>query len=87
MDGIAALVEALGPDERERFSDLIEECRMREMVIRREAACANAALGQLVEAGGDLSDELRQLGEAGTRTLARMGQLYLRTVPPPGTSH
>ena len=87
MGRIADYVETLTASEREQFSELIEECSLREVTIKQNAACADAALNQLAEQQHLVSVKIRDLEQAGQRLLKTVSQAYLRTVPTPSRMH
>lgn len=87
MGRIADYVETLTASEREQFSELIEECSLREVTIKQNAACADAALAKLAEQQRLASEKIRDLEQAGQRLMKTASRAYLHTVLTPSRMH
>lgn len=80
-------VRTLSREERERFRDLIEECRARERSIQVSAENSQAALVRLAEQQGRLHEALAELEQVGTRLRDSVLKLYLTATPRTGAVH
>jgi len=87
MGRIADYVETLTASEREQFSELIEECSLRDVTIKQNAARADAALAKLAEQQRLASEKIRDLEQAGQRLMKTASRAYLHTVPTPSRMH
>lgn len=84
MSRLTDYVTTLTPAERERFADLIEDCRRREAQIAAGARQADQALGTLAARERELQEGIRELGALSVRLRDTVSRLYLVMSPPQG---
>jgi hypothetical protein len=84
MGRVADYVKTLTPDERERFADLIEECRARETFVAASAARAEAALQRHEAQQREFWRGVEELKALAGDLKDSIGRLYLSAVPPKG---
>jgi len=79
LPSVDDFVAALSADERERFKDLIEDCRQRERQIRASAIRAQRAVSGLEASQVQFDHEVRRLHAASQRALEAVTDACLRT--------
>jgi hypothetical protein len=84
MGRVADYVNTLTPEERERFADLIDECREREAAIAGSAAKAEAALQRHRAEQREFWRGVEELKSLSGDLRDTIGRLYLSTVPAKG---
>jgi hypothetical protein len=87
MGRIADYVATLTTAERERFTDVVDECERREAANRASLARARQAVSQLAEQQRMLGGRIRELEPSGQHLLDTVSRLYLRTVPASTETH
>lgn len=84
MSRIADYVKTLGPAERERFADLIDECYGREAAIADSSRTARAALLRLEAGERELRERIQELRRLSFTLRDNLTRLYLAAMPPQG---
>jgi predicted ATPase len=84
MGRVTDFVETLTAEERERFADLIDECRAREAAIAVSVAKAEAALQRHEAQQREFWRGVEELKALSSHLKDSIGRLYLSSVPAKG---
>jgi hypothetical protein len=78
MKRIDDYVATLTPEERERFKDLIEECRRRETQLDEYSRSTKDSLAALSRHSVEAANKLKNLVEVSQKLSDQMNYLYLK---------